>query len=40
MLALVLVGLIAFEATRFSELRERVRHEDETAVSHLAEEPS
>jgi hypothetical protein len=28
MLALVLVGLVAFEATRFSELRERVRHED------------
>jgi low temperature requirement protein LtrA len=31
----ILVGLIAFEAVRFSEIRERVRHEEEVAVSHL-----
>jgi low temperature requirement protein LtrA len=34
-LAAVTVGLIAFEAVRFSELRERIRHEEEIAVSQL-----
>jgi low temperature requirement protein LtrA len=35
MLAAVLVGLIAFEAVRFAEMRELVRHEEEVAVSRL-----
>ncbi len=35
----VMVGLIAFEAVRFSEIRERVRHEEEVAVSRLRKAP-
>jgi low temperature requirement protein LtrA len=35
LLAAVLVGLIVFEVIRFSEIRERVRHEEEVAVSRL-----
>jgi low temperature requirement protein LtrA len=35
---LVAVGLIAFEAVRFAELRERVRHEEEVAVSRLGDD--
>ncbi|HEX6843948.1 MAG TPA: low temperature requirement protein A, partial [Actinomycetota bacterium] len=35
LLAAVAVGLIVFEAVRFSELRERVRHDEEIVVSHL-----
>ncbi|CAN5809303.1 low temperature requirement protein A [soil metagenome] len=35
MLTIVLVALIAFEATRFSEVRDRVRHEDDVAVSQV-----
>jgi len=32
LLAAVMVGMIAFEALRFSELRERVRHEEDVAA--------
>jgi len=34
-LTIVWVALIAFEATRFSEVRDRVRHEDDVAVSQV-----
>ena len=33
LLAAVMVALIAFEATKFSEIRDRVRHEEDVAVS-------
>ena len=32
----IMVALIAFEAVRFSDLRDRVRHEDDIAVSRLS----
>ena len=35
----VMVALIAFEARRFSEVRDRVRHDDDIAVSKLREDP-
>ncbi len=35
----IMIALIAFEAVRFSDLRERVRHEDGVAVSHLGDQP-
>jgi low temperature requirement protein LtrA len=35
LLAALTVGLIAFEAVRFAEIRERVRHQEEVATSHL-----
>jgi low temperature requirement protein LtrA len=37
LLVAVMVGLIAFEAFRFADIRERVRHEGDVAVSKLAE---
>jgi low temperature requirement protein LtrA len=37
LLVAVMVGLIAFEAFRFADIRERVRHEGDVAVSQLAE---
>jgi low temperature requirement protein LtrA len=36
LLAAVLIALIVYEVMRFSEIRERVRHEEEVAVSHLS----
>jgi low temperature requirement protein LtrA len=35
MLTAIMVGVIAFEAVRFSEIREQVRHEEDAAVSRL-----
>jgi low temperature requirement protein LtrA len=35
LLTAVMVGLITFEAVRFSEIREQVRHEEDAAVSRL-----
>ena len=37
LLVAVMVGLIAFEAFRFADIRERVRHEGDVAVSQLSE---
>ena len=37
-LAAVMVALIAFEATKFSEVRDRVRHEEDVAVSQMGDE--
>jgi low temperature requirement protein LtrA len=36
LLAAVMVSLIAFEAFRFADVRDRVRHQEDVAVSHLA----
>ena len=38
LVAAVLIGLIVFEATKFSEIRDRVRHEEEVAVSQMGQE--
>ena len=38
LLAAVMVALIAFEATKFSEIRDRVRHEEDVAVSQMGGE--
>ena len=38
LLAAVMVALIAFEATKFSEVRDRVRHEEDVAVSQMGSE--
>jgi low temperature requirement protein LtrA len=35
----VLVAVIAFEAVRFSDIREQVRHEEDEAVSRLGRDP-
>jgi low temperature requirement protein LtrA len=35
LLTAVMAGVIAFEAVRFSEIREQVRHEEDAAVSRL-----
>ncbi|HET7235348.1 MAG TPA: low temperature requirement protein A [Actinomycetota bacterium] len=35
LVAIVLVGLIAFESLRFAELREQVRHEEDEAIARL-----
>jgi low temperature requirement protein LtrA len=41
LVAAVMIALIVFEATKFSEIRDRVRHDEEIAVSHIdAEERS
>ena len=34
------IGLIAFESVRFSEMRERVRHEEDVAVSRFSADGS
>jgi low temperature requirement protein LtrA len=39
MLTAIMVGVIAFEAVRFSEIREQVRHEEDAAVSRLGRDP-
>jgi low temperature requirement protein LtrA len=39
LLTAVMVGVIAFEAVRFSEIREQVRHEEDAAVSRFGREP-
>jgi low temperature requirement protein LtrA len=39
LLTAVMVGVIAFEAVRFSEIREQVRHEEDAAVSRLGRDP-
>lgn len=39
LLTAVTVAVIAFEAVRFSEIREQVRHEEDAAVSRLGREP-
>jgi low temperature requirement protein LtrA len=39
LLTAVMVGVIAFEAVRFSEIREQVRHEEDAAVSRLGQDP-
>ena len=39
LLTAVMVGVIAFEAVRFSEIREQVRHEEDAAVSRLGRRP-
>jgi low temperature requirement protein LtrA len=39
LLTAVIVGVIAFEAVRFSEIREQVRHEEDAAVSRLGRDP-
>ncbi len=39
LLAAVMVGLIAFEAFRFADVRDRVRHEEGVAVSHVVGHP-
>jgi len=36
LVAAVLIALIVFEATKFSEIRDRVRHEEEVAVSQMS----
>ncbi len=36
----IMITLIAFEAFRFADVRERVRHEEDIAVSELAARPS
>jgi low temperature requirement protein LtrA len=33
----IMVAMIAFEAVKFADLRERVRHEEDVAVSHLGD---
>ena len=38
LLAAILIGLIAFESLRFSEIRERVRHEEDVEVSRLSQD--
>jgi low temperature requirement protein LtrA len=35
----VMVAVIAFEAVRFSEIREQVRHEEDEAVARLGPDP-
>lgn len=40
LLAAVMIALIAFEATKFSEVRDRVRHEEDIAVSQMGGEPA
>ena len=40
LVAAVLVALIVFEATKFSEIRDRVRHEEEVAVSQMGVAPA
>jgi low temperature requirement protein LtrA len=39
LLTVVMVGLIAFEALKFAELREQVRHEEDVAAGHTGQEP-
>lgn len=39
LLTAVMIGVIAFEAVRFSEIREQVRHEEDAAVSRLGRDP-
>ena len=39
LLTAVMVGVIGFEAVRFSEIREQVRHEEDAAVSRLGRDP-
>ncbi len=39
LLTAVMVGVTAFEAVRFSDIREEVRHEEDEAVSRLGREP-
>lgn len=34
-----MVAVIAFEAVRFSEIREQVRHEEDEAVARLGPDP-
>ncbi len=38
LVASVMIALIVFEATKFSEIRDRVRHEEEVAVSQIGNE--
>ncbi len=39
LVAAVLIALIVFEATKFSDIRDRVRHEEEIAVSQIGDDP-
>jgi len=39
LLTAVMIGVIALEAVRFSEIREQVRHEEDAAMSDLGQDP-